>query len=341
MAVVKIPENQLDLTNTNAAIDAKMPKAGGTFTGDVTISSGKFIAFPHYKIGENGAENAIIGDGNGNGLVVLPNGRGAAMFYNNGTQYTEIVSYLNVKNTYSPSGTDPVTGTAVKSAIDAAISALYKPAGSVAFEDLPTLSSSILGNVYNVTDSFTTTSDFVEGAGNTYPAGTNVVVVEPTSGTYKFDVMAGFVDLTPYRTSAAQDIIDAGKQDTITGAATSITSSNLTANKALVSDSNGKVAASSVTDTELGYLSGVTSAVQTQMDAKQPKTLSSAITVGGVSQTTVEATLGALNTVKAELDSNNRLKDEQNPYASATAKGAVKIMIDEGMGYLDIYTEAY
>ena len=49
-----------------------------------------------------------------------------------------------------------------------------------------------------------------------------------------------------------------GKQDTITGGASTITSSNLTASKVLVSDSNGKVAASSITETELGYLDGVT-----------------------------------------------------------------------------------
>lgn len=52
-----------------------------------------------------------------------------------------------------------------------------------------------------------------------------------------------------------------GKQATITGAATSITSANLTANRALVSDGSGKVAVSAVTSTELGYLDGVTSAV--------------------------------------------------------------------------------
>lgn len=60
----------------------------------------------------------------------------------------------------------------------------------------------------------------------------------------------------------------ATKQATITGAATTITTNNLTASKALVSDANGKVAASSVTATELGYLSGVTSSIQTQLNAK-------------------------------------------------------------------------
>ena len=69
-------------------------------------------------------------------------------------------------------------------------------------------------------------------------------------------------------TSAIQTQLNA-KQATITGAATTIDGSNLTASKALVSNSSGKVAVSAVTSTELGYLDGVTSAVQTQLNAKQ------------------------------------------------------------------------
>ena len=41
---------------------------------------------------------------------------------------------------------------------------------------------------------------------------------------------------------------------------------NLTASKALQSDGNGDVSASGVTNTELGYVSGVTSAIQTQLN---------------------------------------------------------------------------
>lgn len=59
-----------------------------------------------------------------------------------------------------------------------------------------------------------------------------------------------------------------GKQATITGAATTITGSNLTASRALVSNSSGKVAVSNTTSTELGYVHGVTSAIQTQINAK-------------------------------------------------------------------------
>lgn len=68
-------------------------------------------------------------------------------------------------------------------------------------------------------------------------------------------------------TSNIQTQINA-KQATITGAATTITGSNLTASRALVSDGSGKVAVSAVTSTELGYLDGVTSAIQTQLDGK-------------------------------------------------------------------------
>lgn len=85
--------------------------------------------------------------------------------------------------------------------------------------------------------------------------------------------------------TATQTALD-GKQATITGAATTITGSNLATNRALVSNSSGKVAVSAVTSTELGYLDGVTSAIQTQLNDKVPtsrtvnnKALSSNITL--------------------------------------------------------------
>lgn len=75
-------------------------------------------------------------------------------------------------------------------------------------------------------------------------------------------------------TSAIETLQDevSQKQATITGGASTITSSDLTANRALISNSSGKVAVSAVTSTELGYLDGVTSNVQTQIDGKLDKT---------------------------------------------------------------------
>ena len=74
--------------------------------------------------------------------------------------------------------------------------------------------------------------------------------------------------ITPATMKAAVDLIIANKQDKITGAASTITSNNLSANRALISNSSGKVGASAVTSTELGYLSGVTSKIQTQLNNK-------------------------------------------------------------------------
>lgn len=78
---------------------------------------------------------------------------------------------------------------------------------------------------------------------------------------------------------AVQDAVNT-KQGTITGGATSIVSNNLTASRALVSDGSGKVAVSAVTSTELGYLNGVTSSIQTQMNARSDTSLSNISTTG-------------------------------------------------------------
>ena len=107
------------------------------------------------------------------------------------------------------------TAAQVNTAIDTKISSTYKAKGSVAFASLPAASSASEGFVYNVSDSFTTTADFVEGAGNTYPAGTNVVIINTTGSTYKYDVLSGFVDLSGYVLNSDLVAITNAEIDTI------------------------------------------------------------------------------------------------------------------------------
>lgn len=83
-------------------------------------------------------------------------------------------------------------------AIDTAVSTAYKVKGSIAFSALPAPAKAALGHVYNVSDAFATTEAFLEGAGKSYPAGTNVVCANASGSTYKWDVLAGFVDLSGY-----------------------------------------------------------------------------------------------------------------------------------------------
>ena len=102
--------------------------------------------------------------------------------------------------------------------IATAISSTYKPAGSIMFSFLPTLGANQEGKVYNIIDAFTTTEDFVEGADNKYPAGTNVVCIDTDdAGTYKWDVLAGFVDLSGYETTSSVDTKLANKVDKVEG----------------------------------------------------------------------------------------------------------------------------
>jgi len=69
--------------------------------------------------------------------------------------------------------------------------------------------------------------------------------------------------------SAATALSNLGGQATITGAATTITTSDLTVSRALSSDVSGKVAVATTTLAELNFVNGVTSAIQTQLGAKQ------------------------------------------------------------------------
>ena len=62
-----------------------------------------------------------------------------------------------------------------------------QPHGTVAFADLPALADVNAGWMYNISDEFTTTDDFKEGAGNVIPAGANIYKTSDE----KWDVLAG------------------------------------------------------------------------------------------------------------------------------------------------------
>ena len=90
----------------------------------------------------------------------------------------------------------------------------------------------------------------------------------------------------------------AGKANVLTGAVTTIDYEDLAFDKALVSTALGKVGVSTTTATELGYLAGVTSSVQTQLNSMAntsgPVTFSSSVTIGG--NLTVLGNVTSINT---------------------------------------------
>ena len=87
----------------------------------------------------------------------------------------------------------------VNNLISQAVSTVYTPKGSLAdISTIDTVSGTgKVGDVYNISSAFVTTASFVEGAGKSYPEGTNIVLVE-VEDAKKWDVLAGSVDLSAY-----------------------------------------------------------------------------------------------------------------------------------------------
>lgn len=123
-------------------------------------------------------------------------------------------------------------------------------------------------------------------------------------------------------TSAIQTQLN-GKQATLTGGATTIASTNLTASRALVSDASGKVAVSGITATELGFVSGVTSAVQTQLDAKKTTITGGKYYTGKVGGATDLEWKSLFRMTGADRSGNGTATSASNYYEAGTVIGKV------------------
>lgn len=106
----------------------------------------------------------------------------------------------NSTNAVTSGSTDLVESGAVKDAIDSAVSKCYHHAGTKTVAQLThdLLIAANEGNVYEMTDSGTTTSDFMEGIGKPIKEGDNVGIAKISDGVYKFDLLSGFVDTTNF-----------------------------------------------------------------------------------------------------------------------------------------------
>ena len=118
-------------------------------------------------------------------------------------------------------------------------------------------------------------------------------------------------------------------QTTITGAASTITTSNLTADRALISNSSGKVSVSSVTSTELSYLSGVTSSIQTQLNNKLNITASMYI---GTTSVPVNRASGNLFLTGVSIDGDANTVDG---YHASISSSAFTIPVADVNGKID------
>jgi hypothetical protein len=158
-------------------------------------------------------------------------------------------------------------------------SLIYKGSWNAA-TNTPTINSGVgvAGNFYIVTVPGSTTIDGVSswavgdwiifsGAVWQKVPNTNTVV---SVNSYTGAVVLTTDDIAEDASPTNLWFTNARAQAAITGGASSIVTTDLTASRALISNASGKVAVSAVTSTELGYLTGVSSAIQTQIDGKEP-----------------------------------------------------------------------
>lgn len=158
-------------------------------------------------------------------------------------------------------------------------SLIYKGSWNAA-TNTPTINSGVgvAGNFYIVTTPGSTTIDGVSSwavgdwiifSGAVWQKVPNTNTVTSVN-TYTGAVVLVTDDIQEDPSPTNLWFTNARAQAAITGGASTIVTANLTADRALISNGSGKVAVSATTATELGYVSGVTSAIQTQLNGKEP-----------------------------------------------------------------------
>tara|TARA_B100001063_G_scaffold246059_1_gene283806 strand:+ start:2369 stop:3688 length:1320 start_codon:yes stop_codon:yes gene_type:complete len=121
------------------------------------------------------------------------------------------------------------------------------------------------------------------------------------------------------------NITSGGGGTTITGAATTIDTENLTVSRALASDANGKVAVSTTTSTELGHVSGVTSAIQAQLNGKQSTLNFVPPSTNNANPSTSAQIKTALDLKQNTLTFDSPSTNNTNPSTSAQIKTALDL----------------
>ncbi len=210
----------------------------------------------------------------------------------------------------------------VNNNIGSVAGSVYRPKGSITFAGLRALTSATAGDVYNVTDAFTLGS-------KSYPAGSNVACLKSFSSavtpdeTY-WDVLAGFVDLSPYaKTSEVNTIkgnLEKSISDNVSTLTTKVGTAQTTAN-----------AAKSAASTNAGEITKVKNRVSSLEGVGAQANVIESVKVNGsalpISNKSVNVDLSSYAQT-TELDKRINLKSESGDYKSVSIfNGAVRLSL--------------
>ena len=210
----------------------------------------------------------------------------------------------------------------VNNNIGSVAGSVYRPKGSITFAGLRALTSATAGDVYNVTDAFTLGS-------KSYPAGSNVACLKSFSSavtpdeTY-WDVLAGFVDLSPYAKTSEVNTIKGNLEKSISDNVSTLTSkvgtAQATANEA-----------SSAASTNAGEITKVKNRVSSLEGVGAQANVIESVKVNGsalpISNKSVNVDLSSYAQT-TELDKRINLKSEVGDDKSVSIfGGAVRLFI--------------
>ena len=273
----------------------------GSTTGDLTISTGTLVANLQGNVTGDVTGNAdsatalanartIAGqafDGTGNITIAstdLSNTSAIALLTASQALTNKTISGSN--NTLSNIGNSSLSNSTVTIADDSSTAVNVPLGGGFTILGGSGITTSLNGSemtiatdgaVVTETSTDTLTNKTISGSNNTL---SNIANSSLTNSSVNFGgitLALGASDTTPaFDLTDATNYPTSSLSGTITNAqlAGSIAFSkmaNLTTGRALVSDGSGDVSVSDVTSTEIGFLDGVSSAIQTQLDTKAAK----------------------------------------------------------------------
>ena len=284
----------------------------GSTTGDLTISTGTLVANLQGNVTGDVTGNAdtatalatartIAGqsfDGSGNITIAstdLSNTSAIALLTSSQTLTNKTISGSN--NTLSNIGNSSLSNSTVTIADDSSTAVSVPLGGGFTILGGSGITTSLNGSemtiatdgaVVTETSTDTLTNKTISGSNNTL---SNIANSSLTNSSVNFGgitVALGASDTTPaFDLTDATNYPTSSLSGTITNAqlAGSIAFSkmvNLTTGRALVSDGSGDVSVSDVTSAEIDHLDGVSSNIQTQLDAKasKPFAIAQAVALG-------------------------------------------------------------
>ena len=157
------------------------------------------IQGPEGPQGEQGPQGIGMPSGGTTGQVLV---KESASDYDYG--------FKDTADTVRPNSHALVESGAVYNAINQALDSVYTPRGDLTCAELTSalLIEANVGNIYQMSDSGTTTALFIQGAGQTINANDNVGIVKAGANTYLFNLMGNAFDLHDYQTKDLASTIE-------------------------------------------------------------------------------------------------------------------------------------